>query len=109
MSEPSIFDGVPYIYAEMLKGKRVPLTIDRVEGGAEFVNDGRRSVGFNVHFKETPKLLGVVGVTVRRQLAAACGTDDLKQMQGKRVVLYPVKSTRSASGLAVRIAPHEGV
>lgn len=104
----SIFDGCPYIYAEMLKGKRVVLTIASVSGGAEFCDpQGRKSKGFDVTFKETPKKLGVCGVTVRRQIAAACGTDDPAGMVGKRITLYPVESKKSATGQAIRVAPGE--
>ena len=106
MSEhASIYDGVPYIYAEQLKGKRVTLTIKSVEGGAEFCdNTGRKSQGFNVHFVETPRIFGVVGVTVRRQMFMATGTEDPAAMGGKKIVLYPIKSAKSATGEAIRVA-----
>jgi hypothetical protein len=104
----SIYDGSKYLYAEMLKGKRVSLTIKSVTGGIEF-DDGRgkKSTGFDLAFEETPKILGITGITVRRQLAMSCGTDDPAGMVGKKIVLYAVKSTRSATGLAIRIAVPE--
>lgn len=104
----SIYDGTKYLYAEQLKGKRVPLTIKAVTGGVEF-DDGRgkKSQGFDVAFTETEKVLGVTGITVRRQLAMACGTDDPAGMVGKKVVLYPVKSAKSATGQAIRVAVPE--
>jgi hypothetical protein len=107
MSE-SIYDGLKYVYAECLKGKRVTVTIKSVTGGAEFVDpQGRKTVGFDVAFNETPKLLGITGVTVRRQLFVATGTESPAEMAGKRITLYPVKSAKSATGEAIRIAKAE--
>ena len=101
----SIYDGTRYLYAEQLKGKRVSLTIKSVIGGVEF-DDGRgkKSQGFDVAFAETEKVLGITGITVRRQLALTTGTDDPAAMVGKKITLYAVKSQRSASGQAIRIA-----
>jgi hypothetical protein len=102
----SIYDGLPYIYAEQLKGQRVTLTIKGVTGGVEFVSqDGRKSVGFDIAFVETDKVLGVTGVTVRRQIMAAVGTEDVVDMVGKKITLYSVPSRKSASGQAIRVAP----
>ena len=103
-NKASIYDGVPYIYAEQLRGKRATLTIKCVEGGAEFYNNGKTSVGFNVHFEETPRFLGIVGITVRRQMFAATGTEDPAEMAGKKIVLYPIDSAKSPTGKAIRIA-----
>jgi len=103
----SIYDGLDYLYAEQLRGKRVTLTIKGVDMGQEFIHEGRKSLGFNIRFEESDKLLGVTGVTVRRQLFMATGTDDPGAMAGKRITLYPVKSTRSATGQAIRIAVPE--
>jgi hypothetical protein len=99
----SIYDGLPYLYAEQLKGKAVTMTIKKVTGDAEFFNDGRKSTGFDIHFEKTDKKLGVVSATVRRQLYLATGTDDPAEMAGKKITVYPVKSARSASGQAIRI------
>ena len=108
MSE-SIFDWMKYVYAEGLRGKRVTVTIKSVTGGAEFFDpNGRKATGFDVAFVETPKLLGITGNTVRRQLFMATGTDNPAEMPGKRIVLYPVKSAKSATGEAIRIAKAEG-
>ena len=106
--EHSIYDGLEHIYAEQLRGKRVALTIKAVTGGAEFFHEGRKTVGYNVEFTETPLKLGVTGATVRRQLFMATGTEDADKMAGKKIVLYPVKSTRSATGEAIRVAKYEG-
>ena len=103
MSGQSIYDGLPYIYAEQLKGRRVTVTIKSVKGGAEFFNDGRKTVGYDIAFEETPKILGVVGATIRRQLFKATGTEDPAAMVGKKITLYPVKSSRAATGEAIRI------
>jgi hypothetical protein len=106
MSEQSIFDGVEYIYAEMLKGKRVKLTIKSVTGGAKFFcpQSNKNDIGFDVVFNETDKKLGVTSVTVRRQLYVATGTENPEKMAGKQIILYPVESKRSASGQAIRVA-----
>ena len=106
----SIYDGLDYLYAEQLKGKRVTLTIKSVVGGVDFVSsDGRKNKGFDITFKETPKKLGVTGITVRRQINVACGTEDTDQMAGKRITLYPVKSAKSAAGEAIRVDKADAV
>jgi hypothetical protein len=100
----SIFDGMQYLYAEQLKGKRFTLTIKAIES-QEIVGDGgRKSNGFVLTFDKTDKKLVISGATVRRQLAMACGTDDPDGMIGKTITLYPVESKRSISGLAIRSA-----
>ena len=106
----SIYDGVPYIYAEQLKNKRVTVTIKKVTMGKEFVDQrGAKSSGFDIAFEETDKVFGVVGITVRRQLFMATGTDDPTAMIGKKITLYPVKSAKSATGQAIRIAVPEAM
>ena len=104
---PSVYDGLKYLYAEQLHGKRVKLTIKSIEMGAEFFHDGRKTVGFDIAFEGTDKLLGVTGATVRRQLYMATGTENPNEMKGKSITLYPVQSKRSATGLAIRIAVPE--
>lgn len=99
----SIYDHLPYLYAEQLKGKRVTLTIKTVAGGAEFFNDGRKTEGFDVLFEETEKKLGITGSTVIRQLFVATGTDDPANMKGKKITLYAIKSKKSPVGQALRI------
>lgn len=101
---PSIFDGVKYIYAEALKGKQATLTIKSVVGNVEFTdNNGKKNQGFDIAFEKTDKLLGVCGVTVRRQLAKALGTDDVGQWVGKQITIYPVPSRKAATGQAIRV------
>ena len=104
----SIYDGTKYIYAEQLKGKRVTLTIKAVIGGVEFCDTrGAKTTGFDIAFVETEKILGMTGITIRRQLFMAAGTDDPAAMAGKKITLYPVKSAKSATGQAIRIAVPE--
>jgi hypothetical protein len=104
----SIYEGCKYLYAEQLHGKRVKLTIKSVTGGVEFCDArGAKSTGFDLAFNETDKILGVTGITVRRQIFMATGTDDPAQMAGKKITLYPVKSAKSATGQAIRIAVPE--
>jgi hypothetical protein len=101
----SIYDGTKYLYAEQLKGKRVTLTIKAVTGGVEFAGSpGPKTVGFDVTFNETDKVLGMTGITIRRQLFMATGTDDPDKMAGKKITIYPTKSNKSATGFAIRIA-----
>lgn len=101
---PSVFDGAPYLYAEQLKGKQITLTIKRAVSGVEFVdNTGRKNMGIDVHFVETEKKLGVPGMTVRRQLCAAMGSEHLETYAGKKVTLFPVASKKAATGQAIRI------
>lgn len=101
---PSVFDGAKYLYAEQLKGKAVTLTIKRAVSGIEFTDGtGRKNMGIDVSFEETPKILGVTGMTVRRQLCAVCGGEHLAGMAGKKITLYPVPSKKAATGVAIRI------
>ncbi len=103
----SIYDGARYLYAEQLKGKRVNLTIKAVASEKIVGDGGRKSDGFALSFVETDKLLVISGMTIRRQLAMACDTDDPDAMAGKKIVLYPVNSAKSISGQAIRIAVPE--
>jgi hypothetical protein len=104
----SIYDGTRYLYAEQLKGKRVTLTIKAVTGGVEFFDArGSKTVGFDITFEGTDKVYGLTGITVRRQLFMATGTEDPSQMGGKAITLYPIKSAKSATGQAIRIAVPE--
>ena len=103
-AKASIFDGMKYLYAEQLKGKRVELTIKAVKPEKVIGDGGRESKGFAMSFNETDKVLIVTGATVRRQLAMACGTEEPDAMVGKRITIYPVASTRSVSGQAIRVA-----
>jgi len=100
----SIFDGMEYLYAEQLKGKRVTLTIKSVEQKEIIGDGGRKSTGYTVSFAETKKKLIVAGATVRRQLAMVCQSENPDDFAGKQIVIYPVPSTRSVSGQAIRIA-----
>lgn len=101
---PSIYDGVKYIYAESLEGKAVTLTIKKVIGGIEFTDSrGKKNQGFDIAFEKTDKLLGVCGVTVRRQLFMACGTQDVSQWPGKKITIYPERSSRAVTGWAIRV------
>ena len=105
MSE-SIYDGMEYLYAEQLKGKRVPMKITAVKGGVEFFcpQSSKKNTGFDVSFEGTPKKLGVTSSTVRRQLCMATGTDVPSEMVGKSIVLYSEASKKSATGVAIRVA-----
>jgi hypothetical protein len=100
----SIYDGVKYLYAEQLKGKEVTLTIKAIKGDVEFIDStGRKNIGHDVQFAETEKILGLTGVTVKRQLYMATGTEKPSEMAGKKITLYPVKSAKAATGVAIRI------
>lgn len=103
-----ITQNLKYIYGENLvkdgKPTQVTLTIAGIIDD-EFIDGrtGQKTKGFSVQFKETPKMLGVTGSTVTRQLAAAVGNEDVKAAVGKRIGLYPVESKKSATGWAVRV------
>ena len=105
--EKSIYDGLKYLYAEQLKNKRVPLKIKKIVGNIDFINPSGKQKGFDIHFEGTDKVLGVAGTTVRRQLFMATGTENPDEMTGMEITLYPVKSKRSATGQAIRIAVPE--
>jgi hypothetical protein len=49
----------------------------------------------------------VSGSTIKRQLGMATGTEDPDAMVGKKITMYPVTSTKSISGFAIRIAVPE--
>lgn len=100
----SIFDGLQYLYSEQLKGKRVTLTIKGCEEQEVIGDGGRKTMGFAISFEETPKKFVVTGATVRRQLAMACNSENPDEFVGKKITLYPVASTRSISGQAIRVA-----
>ncbi len=100
----SIMDGTRYLYAEQLKGRSVTLTIKAITGDVEFTDTrGKKNVGYDVEFAETKKVLGVTGITIRRQLATACGTEVPQEMVGKKITLYPVASAKAVTGQAIRV------
>jgi hypothetical protein len=102
----SIYDNLDYLYAENLKGKRVTLTVKKVTNGAKFFcpQSNSTNIGYDVTFEETTKKLGLTGTTIIRQLGIAAGTDDPNEMGGKQIILFPMKSQKSATGFAIRIA-----
>jgi len=99
----NIYDDEKYLYAENLHGKRVKMTIQKIVEGVEFVHQGRKEKGYDIFFKGTKKVLGVTGITVKRQLYMATGTEETEEMIGKEITVYSVKSAKSASGLALRV------
>ena len=103
----SIYDGLRYLYAEQLKGKRCAVTIKSIEPETIVGDGGRKTLGHVLAFNETDKLLVVSGSTIKRQLFMATGTDDPEAMVGKKITLYPVTSAKSVTGLAIRIAVPE--
>jgi len=107
MSGKSIYDGLRYLYAEQLKNQRCNVTIKAVIAEEITGDGGRKTEGHVLSFEETPKMLVVTGSTIKRQLSMATGTDDPAAMAGKKITLYPVKSAKSISGQAIRIAVPE--
>ena len=103
----SIYDGLRYLYAEQLKGKRVALTVKHIDPETIVGEGGRKTLGHVLAFDETDKLLVVSGATIKRQLFMATGTDDPDAMVGKKITLYPVASAKSVTGFAIRIAVPE--
>jgi len=101
----SVFDGCRYLYAEQLKGKRVLLTIKAVNPQTIVGDNGRTDQGFEVSFVETPKLYAFSCVTNRRALVSIFGTEDYRQYAGRKIVLYPGKSSKGQGGVAIRFAP----
>ena len=99
----SIYDNEKYLYAENLKNKQVKLKIKKIVMGAKFHSPAGTQEGFDIHFEGTDKVLGVAGITVKRQLFVATGEEDPEKMTGKDITLYPIKSKKSATGQAIRI------
>ena len=99
----SIMDGTNYLYAEELQGKSINLTIDRVVPAEITGENGRKSLGFEVHFQGHKKPHAFTCVTNRRSLIAIFGTGDYTQYAGKRVQIYPVEvSCKAGKLLAIR-------
>lgn len=103
----SIYDGLKYLYAEQLQGKRVSLTIKDIQSETVIGDGGRKTQGHVLSFVETGKQLVVTGSTIKRQLSMATQTEDPDAMKGKKITIYPVPSAKSVSGQAIRIAVPE--
>ena len=101
----SIFDGLPCLMAEQLGDKKVKLTITRFEPCEIVGENGRKAQGFEIAFKETPKLVRFACKTSRKQLNGIFGTEDYTQYIGKRVALYAAQTGR---GPGIRFAAIEG-
>jgi hypothetical protein len=100
----SIFDGVPRIEAVQLEGRKVTLTITRVEQVEIVGESGRKTPGFEVSFKETSKKVAFACKANRRALYQIFGTEDYTKYAGGRVVLYAVQTSR---GLGIRFSKAE--
>lgn len=100
----SIYDGLPCIMAEQLGDKKVKLTITGFKP-CEIVGDsGRKAQGFEVAFKETPKLVRFACKACRRQLNQIFGTENYADYVGKRVTIYAAQTNR---GPGIRFAACE--
>ena len=74
----------------------------------EFVDfKGVKTKTCSLIFEEEPKMFGLIGISVTRQLHEAIGSDLKSDAIGKKIILYPVVSTKSATGWAVRIGKAE--
>ena len=105
-NQPSIMDGTNYLYAEELLGKAHNLTIDKVVPAEITGENGRKSLGFEVHFVGAKKPHAFTCVTNRRSLCAIFGTSDYAQYAGKRVQIYPVEvNCKAGRVLAIRYRP----
>lgn len=91
MINKSIFENTKYLYAEMMKGKAVTLTIKEVVESDIVGENGRKDKGHEMRFKETPKVHAFTCMTTRRALTTIMGTDDYTTWAGKKVTLYPVE------------------
>lgn len=100
----SIFDGVPRILAEQLEGKRVKLTIKKVEPVEIVGENGRKAQGFEVYFAETAKTVAFACKTCRKQLLGIFGTEDYTKYAGGKVALYTAPTSR---GPGIRFAKAE--
>jgi len=107
MTAKTIFDTDEYLYAVEVGDKKMRLTIKKVEDGAKFFcpQSNTDDEGYDIHFVETKKKLGITGSGIKQQLVAATETVVLSEMAGKVVELYTQASRKSASGRAIRITP----
>ena len=122
MSDAFDWKNLRCLYAEDLHNKRVTLTIAAVRdtpAGARMFCHGDESKSWDVAFAER----GKDGATPYLQMpcpnqygkrsgllrgyTAATGSDPAPAHVGTKVTLYPVKSTKSATGQAIRIAVPE--
>lgn len=102
-SDASIWNNVPKLYAEMLKGKAVTLTIESVTECQIGSDPGNFKPGLAARFRETDKAWEFSAVIIRRQFYNAFGTDDYNETVGKKVVLIPVPLKTAHSDYAIRI------
>jgi len=104
------------IYAEMLKNKKVTLTIEAVrESPKPLYCNGANSRAWDIMFAEKDAEGNVFYVqipqpdehgkrtTILRQFYAATGSDPGAESVGKKITMFPVPSKKSATGQAIRI------
>lgn len=94
-----------YVKACDLRGRDVTVVLDHAEWENLIMSGGKRDrkVAFHLRSVSGKKLdkRWIVGKTVLRQLAAACGGEtDVSKWSGQRVTLYPT-TTRGADGKTV--------
>lgn len=102
-SAKSIWDGVDKLYAEMLKGKAVTMTVVSVVECQIDSEPGKKKPGFRVTFQESKKVWEFNCVTVRRQMARAFGSDDIGTYAGRKIVIFPDKFKSKFGEEAVRV------
>lgn len=122
MSDQKIWENLRCLYAEDLRGKRVTLTIagvrDTPKGARLFCQSGE-SEAWDVAFRESgkdgrtpyiqlpkPNNYGK-SCGLLRGFKVATGGEPTEEQVGKKVTLYPIKSTKSATGQAIRVAVPE--
>ena len=114
------WDNLRCLYAEDLKGKRLTVTISAVRDtpeGARLFCHNESSEAWDVAFaqkdkegrttyiqipkpnKEFGKRTGLL-----RLYVMVCGGDPSDEHAGKKIVLYPIASKKSATGEAIRVA-----
>lgn len=103
MNQPTVWDGVDKLYAEMLKGSSVTLTIQSVEKCKVEAEPGKTKDGFRVTFSNAKRPWEFSAIVVRRQFTRAYGSDLLADYAGKQIVIYPENCKTKHSDFAIRV------
>lgn len=86
-----------YIGAWDLRGRDVTVTIARIVAGKVVGEGGKTDRNPLIHLKGWDKPL-VCNATMRKTLFALYGTYSAKELQGKRITLYPTTCRGAAGG-----------
>ena len=99
----SIWAHTDKLYAEMLNGKSVTLTIKTVRECQVDGENGKKKPGFRVVFDKAKRSWEFSAVTVVRQFVSAFGSENLDDYAGRRIVIFPDKCKTKFGDYAIRV------